>query len=409
MVGINQRMPPSKRGYDAIVVGGGLVGCSIAYRLTQRKKRVLLLEQRDICSGASGRNAGHTGEGSSLLTAAGEAAYSLTSTNLRMMRTIGDELGIDIQLHSPGSLDVATTQAQWAHVQEAFHVQRRSGLEVELVDAHEARKLLPALTPDILGAEFARRHGHLWPFTLVHGLAGAAALGGAEIRTNTTVLRLQRQAESVTGVESTAGVFTADHVILATNAYTPLLLPELPVGSIVPARGQILVTQPLAPVLGHAFETNFGKEYGRQVPGGPILCGGYRRLDEDEGLGHYEELVTAPVLSGIARCLTELYPALKSVQVVRCWAGIMGFTADGVPLIGPMDGTPGLMIAAGFNGGGFSWGLIVGQIIAALVSGDSISYNLAPFRPGRFAEQGTTWNNPFTAGEKSRQSAELNA
>jgi glycine/D-amino acid oxidase-like deaminating enzyme len=77
----------------------------------------------------------------------------------------------------------------------------------------------------------------------------------------------------------------------------------------------------------------------------------------------------------------------------------MGFTADGVPLIGQMDGAPGLIVAAGFNGGGFSWGPIVGQVIASLLTGKRIAFDLTPFRPSRFAESGTTWNNPFTAGE----------
>ncbi len=276
---------------------------------------------------------------------------------------------------------------------------------MELLDAHEARKLEPALTPDIYGAKFARGHGHLWPFALVHGLASTAARLGAEIHTGATVTRLIRQGETVRGVESTLGSFHADHVVLATNAYTPLLLPELPAGSIVPARGQILVTQPVAPVLNHGFGTNFAKEYGRQVAGGPILCGGFRRLDEDQGLGHFEERVTLPVLSGIARCLTRLYPGLKPLQVVRCWAGIMGFTADGLPLIGQMNDAPGLFVAAGFNGGGFSWTTVVGVVMADLLTGNQPGFDLEPFRPDRFATQGTAWNNPSTAGERSAAAA----
>lgn len=395
--------------YDAIVVGGGVTGCSIAYRLGQRGKRVLLIEQRDICSGASGRNAGITGEGSSLYAGVGKAVYALTSTNLRMMATIGAELGIDFQLRRSGSMEVATTPEQWEHLQHSVTTQQQAGLDVVLLDSHEAHKLEPALNPDVLGAKLSQGNGHLWPFGLVHGLAAAVARSGGVLLTHTTVLSLVRTRDQVTGVETTSGAFTADHVVLATNAYTPLLLPELPSGAIVPARGQILVTQPMAPMLNRPFGTNFDKEYGRQVAGGPILCGGFRRQDEDEGLGHYEERVTTPVLSGIARCLTELYPALKDIQVVRCWAGIMGFTADGVPLIGPVAGSPGLMVAAGFNGSGFSWGLIVGHIMAALIAGETPAYDLAPFRPDRFAEQGTTWNNPFTAGEQSRRKATIQA
>jgi glycine/D-amino acid oxidase-like deaminating enzyme len=189
--------------------------------------------------------------------------------------------------------------------------------------------------------------------------------------------------------------------VLATNAYTPRILPDLPAGAIVPARGQILVTQQLPPILPLTFGTNYDKEYGRQTPSGQVLCGGYRRLDEDEGLGHYEEQTTPPVLAGIARCLTTLFPKLRDVKVVRCWAGIMGFTADGLPLIGHYDALPGLTLAAGFNGNGFSWAAATGQIIARLLTDQHPGLDISHFNPTRFHGGNTAWNNPYTAGEKS--------
>jgi sarcosine oxidase subunit beta len=119
-------------------------------------------------------------------------------------------------------------------------------------------------------------------------------------------------------------------------------------------------------------------------------------------LGHYEERVSPAVLTGIAGCLTTLFPRLAGIKVVRAWAGIMGFTADGVPLIGRAPWAPGLTIAAGFNGGGFSWASIVGVVVADLLCGRDPGFDLAPFRPDRFAADDTAWTNPFTAGERSR-------
>jgi sarcosine oxidase subunit beta len=86
-------------------------------------------------------------------------------------------------------------------------------------------------------------------------------------------------------------------------------------------------------------------------------------------------------------------------RVVRAWAGLMGFTADGLPLIGRYDLAPGLTVAVGFNGGGFSWGAIVGQVVARLLCGEEPRFDLEPFRPGRFHDAAVTWANPFTAGE----------
>ena len=109
------------------------------------------------------------------------------------------------------------------------------------------------------------------------------------------------------------------------------------------------------------------------------------------------------MLAGIARCLVGLFPGLDEVRVVRAWAGIMGFTADGLPLIGRWDALPGLTVAAGFNGNGFSWAAITGQIVADLLTGQTPGFDLAPFDPNRFFAAGTAWANPFTQGEKSRQ------
>jgi sarcosine oxidase subunit beta len=391
----------SGRRPDVIVVGGGVVGCSIAYRLALAGKRVLLIERRGLASGASGRNGGMTGAGSAMYSEAGKSVYAVTSANLDLIRSLPDELEADFELTLPGTLDVATTEPQYEHLVESTAVQRASGIDVEMLDRQQARSVMPALSDAILGAQFAHGRGHLWPFGLVHGFAAAAGRLGVEFQVGHPVERLVRSGTRVTGVVVNGESILADDVVLATNAYTPTLLPELPKGAIVPARGQILVTQPVPPILPHPFGNNFDKEYGRQVPGGPILCGGYRRLDEDEGFGHYEERVSQPVLAGIARCLTTLFPALAGVKVIRCWAGIMGFTADGLPLIGRMESIPGLTLAAGFNGGGFSWAAITGKIVAALLSGHDPGFNLAPFDPERFALAGSTWTNPFTAGERS--------
>ena len=279
--------------------------------------------------------------------------------------------------------------------------QQELGSEVEMLDLPALKSMVPVISDKILGAKFARSSGHLWPFQLVHALANGARTFGAEFYPWTPATGIVRTGGSVQGVETVAGTIATDTVVVAANAWTPTLLDDLPQGALIPARGQILVTEAVGEVVRHPFGTNFDKEYGRQTATGQILCGGFRRLDINEGLGSYEERVTPPVLKGIGSCIATLFPPLRSLKVVRNWAGIMGFTADGLPMIGSYGGVTGLYVAAGFNGGGFSWGAATGKALAQLILHGRAAFDLDPFDPNRFAQGGVSWDNPFTAGEKN--------
>lgn len=387
---------------EIVVIGAGLMGCSVAYQLAKRGKQVVVLEKRGICSGASGRNGGLTGAGSLLYTTAARAVTALTTENLRMLKEeLPRELDDEFTLRLPGTLDIATDDEQYEHLRQSVDIGRELGLDVVLLDRGELKSLVPVISDRVLGARLARGQGHLWPFHLVHALAAGARRFGTTISPFTAVNEIVQSNGAVTGVATDAGVIATSTVVVATNAWTPTILPDLPAGSIIPARGQILVTEPVAEVLRHPFLTNFDKEYGRQTATGQILCGGFRRLDLDEGLGHYEETVTSPVLAGIAGCLHDLFPPLGGLKVVRAWAGIMGFTADGLPLIGAYGGLDGCYVAAGFNGNGFSWGAATGKALAQLISRGRAAFDLDPFDPNRFAGSGASWENPFTAGEKN--------
>ena len=387
---------------DVVVIGGGVAGTSAAYQLSKRGRQVVLLEMRGICSGASGRNAGQTGSGSSMFSRVGRAVYGLTRENLRLIsEELPEEFGDDFDLRLTGSVDIAQDEEMWAHLVHSTEALEGLGAGVRMIDRYELQQLIPAASDHLLGAKYAERAGHLWPFNLVNSQAGGARRLGAKIFPWTPVTSIETANGKVTGVQTARGTIATDTVVVATNAWTPQLLQDLPEGALVPARGQILVTQPVGDILPHAFGTNFDKEYGRQTATGQLLCGGFRRFDKDEGLGHYTEEVVAECMIGCATCLTSLFPKVGQIRIVRAWAGIMGFTADGLPMIGPYDLADGLFVSAGYNGGGFSWGVATGKALAQMVTDGKSEFDLAPFDPNRFASGGISWDNPFTAGEKN--------
>ena len=394
---------------EAVVIGGGVAGTSAAYQLARRGKQVTLVEMRGICSGASGRNAGMTGgAGPAMASKLGDAIRTMTSENFRMIKEeLREELHDDFDLRVTGSVDIAQNEEQWEYLQES--VRRVEGLDVdiELIDGHQLRELIPIASDHLLGAKYSKNSGHLWPFKLVNSQAEGAREFGAEVHPWTTVKSLHTSNGTVTGVETQRGVIETDTVILASNAWTPHILPDLPEGAIVSARGQIIVTQPVAPILPVTFGTNYDKEYGRQTSTGQLICGGFRRNDVDEGLGLYTEEVQPDSMLGCAWLLATLFPKLGRVNVVRAWAGLMGFTADGLPMIGPYEPAEGLYLSAGYNGGGFSWGPVAGKALAQLVVNGETPFDLSPFDPNRFARDGVEWLNPSTAGEKNNPKSML--
>jgi sarcosine oxidase, subunit beta len=397
---------------DVVVIGGGVAGTAAAYQLSKRGKKVVLLEMRGICSGASGRNAGQTGSGSSMFSKVGRAVYELTRENLRLIsEELPEELGDDFDLKLTGSVDIAQDEQMWDHLVESTAALEGLDVGVRMLDRYELQQMMPAAADHLLGAKFAERAGHHWPFSLVNSQARGARDLGAKIFPWTPATSILTANGSVTGVQTARGTIATDTVVVATNAWTPQLLEDLPAGALVPARGQILVTQPVGPVMPHAFGTNFDKEYGRQTATGQLICGGFRRFDRDEGLGHYTEEVVAECMIGCATCLSTLFPKVGPIRIVRAWAGIMGFTADGLPMIGPYDLATGIYVSAGYNGGGFSWGPATGKALAQLIVDGTTEYDLEPFDPNRFAAGGVSWDNPFTAGEKNnpRSVAEIRA
>jgi sarcosine oxidase subunit beta len=386
---------------EVVVIGGGVAGTSAAYQLARRGKQVTLVEMRGICSGASGRNAGVTGSGgSSLASNAGRAIHSLTSENFRMIREdLQTELRDDFDLRITGSVDIAQNEEQWEYLVESVRRLEGMDVDVELLDGPQLRDLIPVASEHLLGAKHTKFSGHIWPFKLVNSQAEGAREFGAEVHPWTSVRQLHTSNGNVTGVETARGTIETDTVVLATNAWTPQILPDLPEGAIVPARGQIIVTQPVGPILPVTFGSNYDKEYGRQTASGQLICGGFRRYDVNEGLGLYTEEVQPDCMLGCAWLLATLFPKLGRVNVVRAWAGIMGFTADGLPLIGPYAPAQGLYLSAGYNGGGFSWGPVAGKALAQIITEGHAPFDLSPFDPNRFAGGAVEWLNPSTAGE----------
>jgi gamma-glutamylputrescine oxidase len=164
-----------------------------------------------------------------------------------------------------------------------------------------------------------------------------------------------------------AGAVEAPHVVLCLNAFLPHLVPALS-AFVRPVRAQMLATAPAAPFLDRPVYSHEGFFYVRQLPDGRVLAGGARHLHLDAEVG-YEDATTEALQADLEAHLRRHFPAAAGAPVERRWSGTMGFSPDGLPVVGAAPGVPGALFACGFTGHGMAFGARFGLLLARLALG----------------------------------------
>jgi glycine/D-amino acid oxidase-like deaminating enzyme len=387
----------SARTADVVIIGGGVIGTAIAYYLTKHGIKPILLERGDICAGTS---------------AACDKAISMQSKNpglhldlalesAAMFPALGEELAAELDYHRCGGM-IAIQNASQLTIMEKFVARQQShGLPVEIVDGDEARRRQPALAPTVLAATHSPADAEVSPLKLTFAFARAARRGGADLRSGVEVTGLVINGGRVEGVVTPAGVIGAGTVVNAAGAYAPFLGAvvglEIP---IKPRRGQIIVTEPMPPVVRgeiwsaryivakynpemirgedpEAADLGVGLAAG-QTPEGTLLIGGTR-----EFVG-YDTAVTPAATAAVLRHAVSILPFLAKVHVIRTFAGLRPYTPDGLPILGPVDGLAGFIMAAGHEGDGIALAPITGKLVASYIAGAGADERLDKLNLRRF-------------------------
>jgi len=366
---------------DAVVVGGGIVGLSAAWwlvRLAPPGHRVVLLEAAGLAGRASGRNAGFLLTGTpdpfrELAATMGReralALWHLSRENRELVRgELLDGGRVDADFLPEGSwlaalADGADGRRQEEALAASCEELRAEGFDCEWRDAAAVRAASGSRR--LGGAVFQPRDGGLDPVRLCRGLA---ASGGFAVRTGSPVDALEPAGDRVR-VVAEGGDVVAPRVVVALNAAAPVLLPHL-APRVRPVRAQMLATAAGERPLAGVWYINDGHEYIRQLADGTVVLGGARQQAADQEVGHLEA-PTATVQGALETFLAGAFPHLAGRPVVRRWAGIMAFTADGLPAIGEVPDVPGALYAAGFNGHGMSLGFITGRHLARRALGET--------------------------------------
>lgn len=388
------------RPWDAIVVGGGVIGTAVTYWLARLGLRVCLLERGAIAGGTTSASAGHT----SVQGRVPGPSLDLALANIELLATLREELETDFEYVQSGGLIVAEDETEYALLQQ-FAKRQAAHLPIEFWEAEEVRKAEPHLTPAIHGATYCPLDGYVNPMALARALARGAQAHGATVRTHTEVIGLEVRQGRAAGVWTARESLAACAVVNAAGVWSPevgrLAGIEVP---IVPRKGQLIVTEALPPLLGrvisHAGHIPFA-EHGIPTPPGfegelrkkrymkQVREGGFRGRvyvgSTSEFVG-FDRATTPGGITELCRYAVATVPALRGARLVRTWAGLRPRSSDGRFLVGEPPALPGFFLATGHDSIGVLYSTMTGRLLAEWIHAGRRPDLLASFDPRRHAD-----------------------
>ncbi|MCA4134816.1 FAD-binding oxidoreductase [Arthrobacter sp. M4] len=385
---------------DIVVVGGGIAGLATAHALNRRGYDVVLVEQRFLAFGASGRNSG----GVWLQSMRSGAELSLAQNSLEALRHLEDELGPTFDYTASGGVFFYETEQQAQILADFAEDRRRLGLSAEKISADDARKMAPGVPESAIGAVYFADDAKLNTSKLVKGLGQLVRKLGVRIYENTPALSLIRSGNAVTGIRTMRGNIVAGGVVWCAGPWATNLDSEgvqLPLKLV---RVGLLMTQPIRANLPAMTRGPLGARHLKPLtalpsyrddafsdpeplPGKPgyedvVVQGGEgnlyvgHTLDAANSLNPHITLESSRVMIDT---ILNRRPEYGELGVTGLWAGIVGSTPDELPII---DQVEGLYINTGHSAGAAT-GLYGGELMAQMVAGEDPGMPFEEFSLGR--------------------------
>ncbi|MBH0169053.1 glycine oxidase ThiO [Fictibacillus sp. 18YEL24] len=341
--------------YDAIIIGGGVIGCSIAYELSKQKKRVLLLEKETIGSKASSAAAGMLGAEMEFET--NHPLYLLAKESRDSFSSLSQELftvcGIDIELIQEGIYELAFTEEEAVDLKREASKRQDQGEEVFWVPAQDLLRKEPSISSLVKGTLFYAKDAQVSPVKLTQAFYQSAKILGAEVREHTSVVQLLQTGNRVTGVVTTKETFHADSVIVACGVWSSDLEPSL---KMVPVKGECLSFKTQRPLL--TGTVKYKNCYLVPKRENRIFVGATSTPHV------FDEEVTFSGLFELMEKTKQIVPELSGASFEKAWGGIRPQTELGIPYIGPSPHKEGLILATGHYRNGILLSAITGKRIA---------------------------------------------
>jgi sarcosine oxidase, subunit beta len=372
--------PAPPRAADIVVIGAGAIGAGIAYHLSRRGARDVVVLERDVVGAGSTSKAA----GGIRVQFGTRVEIAFSQRGIAFFKRFEDEMGVPCDFHQEGYLFVVTDEPTLARFRTNVALQRSLGADVRIIAPDDARALVPSLVvDDAIAAVWGPTDGYASPNDVVQAYATQARARGVRIIEETPVTGLRVERGRVTAVETPAGAIAARLVINAAGPWAPLVGRmaglELPVD---PRRRHIFVTDafdgvrhplPLVTDTGSGF-------YCRSEQGAILMSPG------DIGAATaYEAEVDWGALEGAVEKAVRRIPALEGARVRHAWAGLRPLTPDGRAILDWAPGIEGLFLAVGFCGHGFQHSFAVGETVTEWLLDGRPRVDCSDLRLGRFA------------------------
>lgn len=373
---------------DVIIIGSGVAGCATAFWLAKAGRSALVLDRGPVNGQASGGNAGSMhvqllsfdfgqkaeGGGSPALK-----TLLLQRESAHMWADLQTELGGDFEIKTVGGLMMAENERDLGFLREKTAKERAAGIQVDVIDAAELRRIAPEVSPTMLGAAFCPEEGKINPLKGTQGLYLAAKSLGQRFLNNVEVLAITREDDHFR-IETANGWFKARQVVNAAGAWASQISGM--VGKPVPVHGaplQMIVTEAVAPAVHHLLAHADRHLTMKQMQNGNFIIGGGWTAGYDATTSYPTCLRDS--LEGNLWVARRVIPALDSVHVIRTWAAL-NINIDGAPIVGEMPGVPGFYNTVTSNG--YTLGPIMGRITADLMINGKTHWDINGFTLERF-------------------------
>ncbi len=343
---------------DAVVIGGGIMGCATAYYLEKAGiSNVILLERDVICSGSTGRCAGGFRQQFPTIP-----ECQMAKESVDILKTLEEELDSDIEYNEGGYLVLAYTAEQEIDAKEKIAMQNKIGIDVGWLEVDEISNMAPWLNREegFIGAAYCPSDGILNPFKLTMAYAEAFKKIGGTVMQHTDVVDITVQNNSKYTVHTKEEDISTDLLFNCTGAFSDkigkMIGHDIPV---IPLAREKIVTEPVKLFQSFLCHSPLHTVHFNQTRNGNFLMSCANMSIKQRGDLKNTWRFTRETADAVRR----IVPVLGKLKILRQWSGFYETTPDGKPFIGGIDGLKGYAMAVGFNGHGMMLAPAVGKAL----------------------------------------------